>query len=198
MCPICCRIRLTSHVITVLNGQFRKSYFSWALQADLSTLTLHWIYVCINLLLHVVCLRNDPLNLGKADKRWSNGGNVACVTQSWSYSEIFQVDHDGKGHGHVFISRHHTSSQRNDSLRQKHITPLFRKLLLVNSGRNLLYIKAAIDLKPPTCLSAHPIKTSTPPPSSTSYRCSEKMQQLTFGWMLKYLLVSKFLFSLSA
>lgn len=38
-----------------------------------------------------------------------------------TYSKIFQVDHDGEGHPQVFISRHHTSSQRNDALKDQNI-----------------------------------------------------------------------------
>lgn len=38
-----------------------------------------------------------------------------------SYREIFKVDDDGKGHPQVFICWHHTSSQRNDSLRQEKV-----------------------------------------------------------------------------
>lgn len=39
-----------------------------------------------------------------------------------SYSEIFQVDNNGKWHPHVLIGWHHTSAQRNNSLTHKHIT----------------------------------------------------------------------------
>lgn len=36
MFPICCRIGLISHVITVIEVQFRKSFSRLLLQADLS------------------------------------------------------------------------------------------------------------------------------------------------------------------
>lgn len=47
--------------------------------------------------------------------------------KSCSYREIFQVDHDGKGHPHVLIGWHHTSSQRDNSLTHTNILDLVTK-----------------------------------------------------------------------
>lgn len=58
-----------------------------------------------------------------------------------TYRKILQVDHDGEGHAHVFIGRHHTSSQRDDALRQKHIAALFTMFVLDNSSRTFCLCK---------------------------------------------------------